>query len=101
VSEPAYAKTLNDLGYSHKEWSDIIDGHTTDGVCFNGTTFTPSLQDLGFKEGQTVRIVGSGPPRDFKITTTGLVPSPKYPNRHEARKAAKLARRTTSDTRRY
>ena len=76
-----------------KEWIDIIDGHTTDAVCFNGTTFTPSLQDSGFKEGQTVKIVGADRPRYFRVTATGLAPSPKYPNRHEARKAAKLARR--------
>jgi hypothetical protein len=82
-----YTRTLNDLAYARKEWSDLVDGYTTDGA-----TFYPPLQALGYKEGDPVEIVGSGPPRQFIVTASGATPSPKYRNRHAARKAAKLAR---------
>ena len=61
-------------------------------------TFTPPLRDLGFREGQPVVVIGpDGQRHRFTVTGATASPSPKYTNRHEARKAAKLARRLTND----
>ena len=61
-------------------------------------TFTPSLNSLGFWEGQPVVVIGPDGQRHwFTVTGATASPSPKYTNRHEARKAAKLARRLTSE----